>query len=507
MSRSTITGKVGWSSIAPLTAALMLSASAISSVELWNATHSWVASAATPYARPAPSAADPTVQHVAGRYSLNLANFPLAKLGYAASEFFATGTATAYRNTTPLGSDGRWSVTPASTAPYRTRFVVLRPANGAHFSGNVIIDWMNETAGTDGAVEWEAAHNEMVRSGDVYIGVSAQALGVNQIRSTAPARYGTLSHPGDSYSYDIFSQIGQAVRTQASTILSGLQPKILVAAGESQSAIYLTTYVNAIAPRDNVFDAYLIHSRSFTSAPLSQPPLPLIPAAATVGIRTDLETPVLTFATETDVLGIGENFAIRQPDSPFYRLWEVAGTSHADAYLSTEAVNDDGSTASDRRQFSAMTNAPSQLSIPGLNLTCATGFNAGEQHYVFQTALHDLINWTITGVPPRSMPRLAINTHAVPPTYLTDSTGNVLGGIRTPAVDAPVATLSGLSSLTGSPDCLLFGQTTPLSEAELRTLYPTHADFVHDWRQAVERDREAGYLLPQDATHLAGDVS
>ncbi len=28
-----------------------------------------------------------------------------------------------------------------------------------------------------------------------------------------PARYGTLVHPGDSYSYDIFSQAGQALPT------------------------------------------------------------------------------------------------------------------------------------------------------------------------------------------------------------------------------------------------------------------------------------------------------
>ena len=46
-----------------------------------------------------------------------------------------------------------------------------------------------------------------------------------------PVRYANLSHPGDSYSYDIFSQAGQAIRDNAPTILGGLKPKHIIAIG------------------------------------------------------------------------------------------------------------------------------------------------------------------------------------------------------------------------------------------------------------------------------------
>ena len=67
-------------------------------------------------------------------------------------------------------------------------------------------------------------------------------------RSTDPSEYASLSHPGDSFSYDMFSQAGQAVRDHAATILGGLHPRKLIAAGESQSAIRLMTYIDAVQP-------------------------------------------------------------------------------------------------------------------------------------------------------------------------------------------------------------------------------------------------------------------
>jgi hypothetical protein len=49
--------------------------------------------------------------------------------------------------------------------------------------------------------------------------------------------------------------------------------------------------------------------------------------------------------------------------------------------------------------------------------------------------------------------------------------GNTLGGIRTPAVDALVAALTGKTT-GGSGFCLLFGSTVPLTEDQLVALYP-----------------------------------
>ncbi len=438
----------------------------------------------------------------AGSPALALGSFPLSSVGYSESEFFFSGTATAYQNTAPLGSEGRWSVAPASTAAYRSRMVVVRPISPRKFSGTVVVEWLNVSAGQDEPSDWSLGHDEMIRSGDVYIGVSAQAVGVTALKAIDPVRYGSLSHPGDSYSYDMFSQAGAAARHESATLLSGLRPRTIIADGESQSAFRLTTYVNAIAPITHVFDSYLIHSRSGGSSDLSEAPQPTIATPAVVETRTDISVPVLTFQTETDPIVLGY-LPATQNDSRNFRLWEAAGTAHADAYVLQVSADDNGTLGSDRALFALMQNPPSTIDIGGFTASCTAPFNTGEQHYVFQTALHDLVLWTQTGIAPRSMPRLDTTPDG---SYVLDANGNVEGGVRTPAVDVPVATLSGLPPVGAPGFCVLFGTTTPFTPTQLADRYPSHAAFAAQWRRAVIRDLLAGYLLPADAARLLAVV-
>ena len=212
---------------------------------------------------PAPSAAIPTVSEptVGSGPDKMFANYPLSKVGYSASEFFFSGTAHAYTSASPLDSSGKWTVQPASSAPYTSRLIVVMPTDPKKFNGTVVVELLNVAPGFDIAGDWVYGHDEMIRSGDAYVGVSAQAVGVNAAKTADPARYGSLSHPGDSFSYDIYSQAGMAVREHASTVLPGLKPRLFLADGLSESANYMTTYVDAIAPLVNVFDGYLMHSR------------------------------------------------------------------------------------------------------------------------------------------------------------------------------------------------------------------------------------------------------
>jgi hypothetical protein len=281
--------------------------------------------------RVAPQAAVPTVSGpITGSPSLvGFEGYPLSRVGYQESEFFISGTAHSYTSSSPLGSDGKWSVQAAATAPYKSRLVVLRPVDPRRFSGTVVVEWLNVSAGFDAPPDWVFGHDEMIRSGDVYVGVSAQAVGVNALKTKDPSRYGSMQHPGDSFSYDIYSQAGMAVRARVASLVPGLRPHVVVADGESQSAGRMTTYVNAVAPIASVFDAYLIHSRSGGSAALAQAPQAAITTPPVVLTRTDLRVPVLTFETETDVIPFSY-LSARQPDSRYIRLWEVAGTSHID---------------------------------------------------------------------------------------------------------------------------------------------------------------------------------
>jgi hypothetical protein len=394
----------------------------------------------------------------------------------------------------PLTSDGRWSVHATSAAAYKTRAVVRRPINPQSFNGTVIVEWLNVSGGLDASPEWLQTHVELIRRGYAWVGMSAQAVGVNQLKAGDPARYGSLKHPGDSYSYDMFSQVGEAVVGNPARMLGGLRPLHVIAAGESQSASRMVTYIDAVHPIAKVYDGFLVHSRSSGSAPLSQSPLAPVAAPTPTFIRSDGRQPVLVFNTETDTGAL----QARQSDTPWIRLWEMAGTAHYDQYGLVDGGSDlgdlDGATLSiDSLQH------PTSDPVPGL-LTCAAPINTGFATYGLRSALASLNDWVVTGKLPPVAPRLA-TTSISPPVYQLDANGNVLGGIRSPAVDAPIAKLSGLGQSGGS-FCFLFGTTVPFSSQQLHAFYSNHRDFVTKWNASVASARSAGFLEPEDAANL-----
>jgi hypothetical protein len=425
-------------------------------------------------------------------------SFDLASVGYAQSEFFVQGTASAYSPApgSALTSDGRWTVEPTSEAPYTTRVVVNRPVDRRDFNGTVVVEWLNVSGGVDASPDWMHTHVELIRRGYAWIGVSAQAAGLNALKvppNGDPARYASLTHPGDSYSYDMFSQAGQAIRDHADLLLGGLRPRRLIAAGESQSAGRLVTYIDAVHPLVQVYDGFLVHSRNVGGAALSQAPLPAVPTPAPTFIRDDLDVPVLVFNTETDV----GSLQARQDDGPLYRLWEVAGTAHFDQYGLLTGATDTGRRQTVAEWFDTMLHPTNQ---PNPGFTCATPINTGPQTFVLRSALAHLDRWIRHGTPPPTAPRL--ETVSISPIeYILDANGNVRGGIRTPAVDAPVAKLSGLGQ-TGTQFCFLFGTTVPFTVEQLEDLYGSHGRFVAAWSWATVKSLAAGLLRPEDAFNI-----
>jgi hypothetical protein len=459
--------------------------------------------------------------------------FPLSKVGYEESEYFLSGTATAYTSKTPLTKDGKWHVTPASTAPYTTRVVVYRPIDAKKFDGTVDVEWLNVTGGVDAAAAWLTGHPEEVRAGVAYIGVDAQAGGINGVpgsvataeagagglKQTDPTRYAALNHLGDSYSFSIFEQAGEAVRTSASKLLSGLVPKRVLAIGESQSAFYLTTYLDAIQPLSvGVYNGYLVYSRGNDGANLSQSPQPNIVTPNPTYIRTDLHVPVLLFETEADLMLLGYVEA-RQPPTPYIREWETAGTAHDDTYGLLYSRTDDMTGQADTDAFASMLNPPKDP-IPGI-VDCNAPINAGSHTYELRAAVAALEHWVRTGSAPPQSPRLEVNSSKTG--FVTDANGNALGGIRTPQVVAAVSKLSGLGQPGATPApsqpvgqkttssstavgagvlCAIFGTTVPFSASQLTSLYPTHQDFVKKWDAATAAEVREGYLLAPDAHTL-----
>jgi hypothetical protein len=421
-----------------------------------------------------------------------------AGLGYQKKQFFLASVARSYTPTLPLPSDGKLVVTAdpeVAAGDYKTRLVVIRPIDPTKFNGTVVVEWLNVSAGSDEAPDWTMAHNELIRSGYAWVGVSAQAVGVNALKNhanaTVRARYASLVHPGDSYSYDIFTRAGQLAREEASTLLGGLTAERVLAIGESQSAFRLVTYIDAIQPIEHAFDGFFVHSRWEYGERITQAPLPTVSFPAPAPIRDDLDVPVMIVQAEGDV--IISNLEARQPaNTSMIREWEMAGTSHADAYT-LEGLSDPGDGSGALAMFGYMR-------TPTNPLGCTNPINAGPQHWIVQAGIHGLDTWVRTGVAPPAAPLLDVISSS-PVVLARDANGNALGGVRSPHVDVPVATLD--SENDGAFGfCFLFGRTIPLTAEQVVSLYPTKEDFVAEWWDAIDRSVADGFLLQPDGEDL-----
>ena len=329
--------------------------------------------------------------------------FDISSAGYAAAEYAFAGDAGAYRS----GGDG---VAVVEHAAFTTRVLVYRPADAAAFNGTVWVEWLNVSGGLDAAPDWIFTHTELMRRGAAWVGVSAQKSGVEggagvlgmpslSLVETNPARYGGLHHPGDRFSYDIYTQVAATVRTGSGTILDGLAVERVLAVGQSQSAFRLTTYVNEIDPVAAVHDGFLIHARGRATAPLDDDG---DPAAALrggpVAFRRDLRVPVLCVESETDLINL-DYLAVRQDDFDRFVLWEIAGASHGDVYTFVAGPIDSG-----RLPLEELAAAWLPVSeVYGMALDRAV--NAGPQHYVMNAAVSHLDRWTRDGTPPATSPR------------------------------------------------------------------------------------------------------
>lgn len=426
---------------------------------------------------------------VSGKPNLLLGAYDLATVGYGAEEFFVSGTARSYE--------------PAGSADYTTRIVVLLPTDRSKFNGTAIVEWLNVSGGIDAPAVWFMAHREILRAGYAYVAVSVQRVGVEggdslvgaamSLKAQNPQRYSSLNHPGDAFAYDIYSQVGRLIRGGA---VDGLDPDILLAVGESQSAMFLTTYVNEVDPDAAVFDGFLVHSRFGAAAPLQGGAA--LEASRPAPFRDGLRVPVLTVLTETDIVDghLSGYHRARRPDDHHFRAWEISGTAHADNYTIRVGFIDSGSAPLDDIVAAyAPTNE-----LMGTALSYHINFGP-QHHYVLQGAIAALNAWVRTGEPAPAAPPMAL-TEADPPRFVLDAHGLAQGGVRTPWVDVPIARTSGLAP-DESPMSFLFGSGEVFDNAELGRLYPGGRDeYLERFTEALDRAIDSGFIVAADREEI-----
>jgi hypothetical protein len=116
-------------------------------------------------------------------------------------------------------------------------------------------------------------------------------------------------------------------------------------------------------------------------------------------------------------------------------------------------------------------------------------------------ALASLEAWVRDGTLPPKAPRIETEGRGEAAAIVRDEHGIAQGGIRTPIVDAPIATNDGGENGGGSM-CFLFGRTIPFDAATLADLYPNgEDDYVKAFDEAADQTVKAGFWLEPDAEH------
>lgn len=411
----------------------------------------------------------------------------LAAAGYTEHEFYATGQAHRYRGAlrgaqaTAQVIDGGW--------PYRTR-VLVRTPKAAQFNGTLVVEWANVTMGQDVDFAFAESYAHLLREGYAVAVVSAQRVGVERLKTWSPQRYGDLNVAadstdpntgeqidvcpagtpcagGDPLSWDIMTQVSKALKDNAGPVqpLPGLKVRQVLALGESQSAMRLSLYYNAIHPHYNFFDGFVFLD-------LAQQ------------MRADLRTPAISVNSESL-----EAWLPPPTTSQYTRVWEVAGTSHASYY----AVNYvDKLLLRDKSVLGP--NGPMTFTqmMGSQNCKLTPLFSKVDTGLVLNAAIDGVRQWALAGkaaAPTRQFQRDANNA------VKRDADGKILGGVRLAQFTVPTA----YTAQNGPGGCLLAGHHRDFTAEELKQRYGSPQAYASKVRAVMQQAAAQGYVLHQDA--------
>jgi len=440
----------------------------------------------------------------------------LKKVGYVEEEFLFSGTANVY----DWPQQGP-AVARTQSAPYTTRVLLRRPAVRAKFSGNVVVEMLNPSNQFDLNLGWAMSHDQLVRNGDVWVGITAKPISVEAVKNFDPQRYEALSFANplpftdarncpnlaadsartteNGLVWDIYTQVGAWLRSRESSnpLTYGVSAKTkhpvqyLFGWGYSQTGGFLYTYVSAIHPLvaqsegKPPYDGYFIAVSSGPSS-INQCATP-IPAGDPRRQIKNVGVPIVRVMSQSDYLS---GIAGRRPDSDIapdqFRNYEIAGAAHATPdELNFAAAPDD--------LIKANRSVPPMKCNEGLRSRFPSGPG-------FNVILNHLERWVIKKVPPPHADPIKVDNGAP----VLDKFGNVIGGVRSPYVDVPTSAWYGNS--TGESFCRIAGHEVPFDRAQLKQLYPTHKDYEAAVAKSVSDLIGKGFLTREDGANLVEEA-
>lgn len=430
----------------------------------------------------------------------------LGAAGYVEEEYLLDGRADTWASTDRAGHPHRVE----QAVPYRTRLLVRRPADPVTASGVLHLEPLHPHR--DGGLTWRAAASHVLRTGDAWAGVTVYPHQAELLRDRlAPPRYGDLLLPPGGLEWEILADAAEALRAGA---VPGLVVDRTIVSGWSATGSFVRVFVREgfAARRPGLVDAAVVFISSGGHGEAGYPRLS--PASAPIAADDPRRTiagvgiPVAEVLSETE----SETHEHQtRPDSDEagdrYRLYQVAGTAHIEPW--------DGEVLTNVAMLEA-----AGLASPDVRVVEERG--DGRLDLVARAVLQRMTEWVRDDSAPPSAGRFS---HAGPPLEVgralaRDADGNVLGGVRTPWVEAPLAAYAphgtSVSEATwgsaGAPvddpriGASLTGTMTRFPADVVRARFGDERGYAEAFTAATERLRREGLVLDDDARALLGSI-
>ncbi|MCO7220505.1 alpha/beta hydrolase domain-containing protein [Klenkia sp. PcliD-1-E] len=392
---------------------------------------------------------------------------------------------------------------------WTTRVLTRRPADPARASGVLQVEALHPEFDT--AATWRVLHPWVLRTGGAWLGITTARVTAASMREQFdPDRYADLDLPEDVAGQQLVAAVVRAVRTGELDLLGGQPVRRAHLSGWSMTGSFVRVFLGeghheAVRLPDGapLLDGYVVGISSGGAGPAGYPPphgsgeVPLDDPRRRVGGH---DVPVVEVLSETES---ATHAPVLRPDSDEpgdrYRLYQVAGTAHDSTGPSEVLVN--------AAQYRAR-------GLPTGSNRVVEERSRARLDLVARAVFAALDTWVAEGVPMPRADRFAFadaSDRRIPDgarPLARDAVGNVLGGVRTPWVEAPLASYwpyatpvpGGCVPSPFAPPHLdaqvvadLVGVRTPLDPAPDRA-----ARFAAATRALVEQR----LLLPEDLPEL-----
>lgn len=428
----------------------------------------------------------------------------LEAYGYTEEEYFISGQSNIYEGESELelvqeGQD------------YKTRLMVRKP-KPENFSGRVYIEIYNASNGYDIEDMWRRSYDYYMENGHVYIGVTSKPINVVSLKKFDPDRYESLNwasqdpqplpvetNPAKSIDgmeeglvWDMLSQLGNMVKSNQAPFLADFPVEDLYLTGQSQSAVYLNSYVYFFHPYvEDIYDGFLSVVGSGRMRDLRQEERQFSLVGMRDQIVPDTKIPYMLITSHGDLNLFRSDLEILEElssDQSMIRHYELASSPHTD---STSLLSPNQSEIAKISDSQTLLDGDIDFQINSIKLA-----------YYVNAAQEKLHHWASEGKEPPASVMMERNPDEE---VLLDEHGNAIGGLRNPYVDVPVATYYPNETLNLnviSLDAGVNGYMEYFDKDKLGELYDSKEDYLTQFKAAVDQQVAEGWLLERDADQM-----